>query len=120
MTFIHYIEDRFGIPYRYRKTFTGSLVSNRGTREVSVTFHVRPKADIVEYDFGKISQLLTEGKILHTIGSKSTFLKPWEALDAISSALDSDSLWALTQESRKLVEAKLNLLGRPFEIDDFE
>lgn len=120
MTFIHYIEDKVGIPYRYKKTFTGSLLSSGGTRETSVSFHVRPKSGIVEYDFGKISKLLVESNVLNEFGPKSLYLKPAEALHIISSALASDPLWALTQESKKLVDAKLNFLGRPFEIGDFE
>ena len=120
MTFIHFVEDSFGIPYRYKKTFTGSISTITGSREASVSFHVRPKSGIVNYDFGKMSQLLTEGKVLHTFGPKSAYLKPVEALQIISSALASDPLWALTHESKKLVDSKLNFLGRQFEIGDFE
>lgn len=120
MTFIHYVESRNAIPYRYQKTFSGSVVSNEFKFDTSVSFHVRPKSGIVSYDFLKLASSLINAKVMKVIGSRSTVLVPSDALEFISSRLEEDPLWLLSPSSKKLVEAKLELLGRPFEINDFE
>lgn len=120
MTFIHYLEDRYEIPYRYEKKFTGNLLSNDRAVEVSVSFHVRPPTGIVHYDFEKISLLLSERKVLKTLRSKSAFLKPAEALDILHPLVARDPLWLLTSDSKRAVGAQLDFYGRSFKIEDFE
>lgn len=120
MTFIHYVEDRAGIPYRYQKTFNGILISDEGLRETSVSFHVRPLSGIVSYDFEKISDLLIRRKVMHQLRSRSYVLRAREVMETLTEAMDKDALWALTPSSRQMVEIELSKLGRPFDLHDFE
>lgn len=40
-TYLHYVEQVVGVPYRYSKWFTGQSITPEGTREISAEFYVR-------------------------------------------------------------------------------
>lgn len=40
-TFIHYVEQMFGVPYRYMKTFSGTVLSGNGEYHEECTYFVR-------------------------------------------------------------------------------
>ncbi len=59
MTFYHYVEEMYGVPYRYMKTFTGEYTGSNGKTEVrtyglfvrdiekKVLTHVNPAGELM-------------------------------------------------------------------------
>ena len=57
-TFIHHIEQVGGIPYRFLKTFHGTIKDGRKTYEMEATFFVRPLDGSNENDSSRLEALL--------------------------------------------------------------
>lgn len=121
LTFLHVMEEELSVPYRYTKRFEGKVRHKNGQIEDKfVEFHVRPKGLNLEYDFAKLGEMLVDergawkdSEFSHVIDAELTSL-------IIKQKLSEDPLFALTKESRRRVEERLEQLGRPFEIRDFE
>jgi aminoglycoside 3-N-acetyltransferase len=64
-TFVHYIETSHGVDYRYKKTFSGTVILPGGeTTECSVIYHVRDLTRRSEADLGRLQKRLAdEGKL---------------------------------------------------------
>ena len=41
ITFVHYLEQSLGVPYRYFKKFSGKLLDEQGVRSIDTTYFVR-------------------------------------------------------------------------------
>jgi len=63
-TFIHYIEQTYGIPYRTLKTFRGRIRDGETEYEDECTFFVRDLDKDIELDFPKIERHLSEHSLL--------------------------------------------------------
>ena len=121
MTFLHFIEDQAAVPYRYKKRFEGSVKDPDGEiRQVFVEFHVRPTTLEVEYDFVQIGKFLLEEKAAVKKLHSSYLIDSKKASELLVQKLSEDALFGLSANSRHAVEAKLDLLGRPFQLEDFE
>jgi len=62
-TFIHYIERKLGVPYRFDKTFFGQINSNKVLRESNATIFVRILEDGTEAKFEAFDQIATESNL---------------------------------------------------------
>jgi aminoglycoside 3-N-acetyltransferase len=122
MTFIHFVENLVSIPYRYMKHFPGRIKMESGYEEIDLSYLVRPMGLTVEYDWPKISQLLQQFEI----GFKMSTFGGYEIYNVntltnfMVSKYSEDVFWTLKEDSKNVIERKLNELGRRFEIQDFE
>ncbi len=59
-TFVHRVEQRLGVPYRYRKAFEGEVVAGGTVRAVTATYFVRRLDEDVVSEFGPLEARLRE------------------------------------------------------------
>ncbi len=122
LTYIHYVETLVKIPYRYSKTFEGKVKFEGEMQNVALRYLVRPLGISLEYDWEKIHQEFIREKIFRRIDR----LGGYEVYNArilteyMMSRYSEDIFWALKEDSRKMVETKIQTLGRSFLISDFE
>lgn len=65
-TFIHYVERRLNVPYRFDKTFSGAIVRNGETCSATSTIWVRYLSDdSLEFDSKAFSKLACENDMFH-------------------------------------------------------
>ena len=93
-----------------------------GYKETVLSYLVRPKGIAVEYDWPKIHGFLEHFDIGFKISSFGSYdIYNVNALtNFMVSKYSDDIFWTLKQDSKDIVERKLNELGRGFEIQDFE
>ena len=122
LTYIHFIESLVDIPYRYPKIFEGKLKLESEMRSVSIKYLVRPLGLSLEYDWERMHQEFKDAKIVQ----KTNDLGNYEIYNAralaeyMISRYSEDIYWTLKQDSREIVEAKIEKLGRSFRLSDFE
>jgi aminoglycoside N3'-acetyltransferase len=90
-TFVHYIEQKHGVDYRYEKLFHGPVVENGQTRETQASFFARDLDRGVVNDFDRFSDRLEADGLLQTrplgsgkirgIGMQKLFEAGFRALD---------------------------------------
>jgi aminoglycoside 3-N-acetyltransferase len=91
-TFVHYVETAHGVAYRYRKEFSGTVVSpNCEKRESSVIYNVRDLTRKSEADLQRLQErLLGEGKMssadigrsrILAVSANDLFETAWKMLD---------------------------------------
>ena len=123
-TAIHYIERKSGGPvYRYDKMFSGLVVNNNASQQVTFKYHCRPYGFSLDYNFEKIeSHLMLQGviKAIDLPGFTVKLVNYRAMVDFLVNKIDEDPLFLLDDNSYKWVSAKMDLLGRRFEINDFE
>lgn len=66
-TYIHYVEQTFGIPYRYIKTFTGIIKSKNNEYKDSYTFNVRYLDKKAITDLSKIENYLLQSNFMKKV-----------------------------------------------------
>jgi aminoglycoside N3'-acetyltransferase len=122
MTFIHYVEELVGIPYRYPKIFKGEIVSERGNKELGIQYLVRPKGMTLEYDWSLITAHLKKGDLIQADSSFGDYaiLNCEDLTKFMVTEYSKNIFWTLTDDSRIEVESHLDKIGRPFAISDFE
>lgn len=124
-TFIHYIERVSGnLLYRYDKLFDGNVhFSDNRKQRTTLLFHVRPLGFHLDYDWDKITSELATNNILHSFSEQNSnilLLNVKEMVDYLLGKVKDDGLYLLDEESLNWVKPKLQELGRPFLITDFE
>ncbi len=91
-TFIHYVEQSHGIPYRYFKTFSGTVVDETESRERRCTYFVRYLDASVVLDLGRLNEALMDdgamkgasvgdGRIF-AVDADVLYRRAWGMLDA--------------------------------------
>ncbi len=64
-TFIHYIEQSFGVDYRYLKNFSGCIINNNNKERLTTSYYVRNLEVNFELDLNFIkNELLVQEKLL--------------------------------------------------------
>ncbi len=122
LTYIHFVETLVEIPYRYTKIFEGKVKLAGEMQNVAMKYLVRPSGISLEYDWEKIHQEFIRAKVFRKIDT----LGGYEVYNAriltgyMLSRYSEDIYWTLKEDSRKMVETKIQELGRPFMISDFE
>ena len=122
LTYIHFVEALVEIPYRYSKIFEGKVKLDGEMQNVAMKYLVRPSGISLEYDWEKIHQEFIREKTFRKVDT----LGEYEVYNArtltgyMLSRYSEDIYWALKEDSRKIVEPKIQELGRSFMISDFE
>ncbi len=91
-TFVHYIETAHGVDYRYKKAFSGTIVSPSGqTNECSVVYNVRDLTRRSEADLRRLQKRLADDGKLRTaevgrsrivaVTASDLFDTAWKMLD---------------------------------------
>jgi len=65
ITFIHYVEQYFGVPYRYMKNFSGHIIKEGKKDQLTTSYYVRKLEmnSILDFNFLK-KELTKQGKLL--------------------------------------------------------
>ena len=65
ITFVHYVEQYFGVPYRYMKNFSGYIIKDGNQNKLTTSYYVRnlKKNPILDLDFLK-KELINQKKLL--------------------------------------------------------
>lgn len=122
LTFIHYVENLVEVPYRYLKTFPGKIVSEGRTRNVTLSYFVRPIGISLHYDWEKIHRLLQDAEMAFKVEAFGNFeiYNVRELTEFMLDAYSEDIYWTLSEDSKIETRKRLESLGRNFEITDFE
>jgi aminoglycoside 3-N-acetyltransferase len=124
-TIIHYCERISGeLYYRYDKLFTGEINDQYGLKQnVTLKYHVRPKSCMIEYDWELFQRELIENNTLLNYDDDWLHIKIIKALPLVEywiAKMKNDRLSLLSKETQQWVVPKLDELGRPFQLSDFE
>ena len=93
ITYIHFVEQHFGVPYRFIKHFTGVIKTKERLRECTVSYNVRPLDKNIEYDLERIAKYLNLKKVLKAVPlgySKIRCVGAVDAFKAITQGLTED------------------------------
>ena len=124
-TAIHHAERMADGPdYRYDKLFIGEVVDAVGTRREHVLrYHVRPMGFSLDYDWSRLRAELLEAAVAQEVavrGSSALVLGARALIAFWVERLRADPLHLLNADSRTWVRRRLDALGRPFRLEDFE
>jgi len=124
-TFGHYLEQLGNnLPYRYPKRFSGQLITTSGqSRQVAVEYHCRPLNYHFEYDVDGILQDLHQQGIAKFLapGNRTVIsIRTRSLADYWLARFQDEPYFLLTEETRNWVVEKIQQLGRPFCLTDFE
>lgn len=99
MTFIHYLERRHNVPYRFLKRFSG-FINEAGQRRVaSVLYFVRPRDGSVHYDLEALRIWLAQRGIVHAVelgASTVCRARARDVYEALSGELTRNDRFLLT------------------------
>jgi aminoglycoside 3-N-acetyltransferase len=122
-TFLHYIEEKNEINYRYVKKIAGHIQIDNKKYETLVEMKVRPLGKIFNYDWRKIENDLIENKIIRTlkkVGNNSSLLNMSESLGFITKQIEKDPYYLLDEQTKNWVVTLIKDKKRAFVIGDFE
>jgi aminoglycoside 3-N-acetyltransferase len=124
-TFGHYLEQLGNnLPYRYPKQFQGQLTTTSGqSRSITVEYHCRPLGYPFAYDVDYILEDLHQEGIAHFLepNDQTVISIQTRALaDYWLTRFQEDPYFLLTAETKHWVVEKVQQLGRPFCLADFE
>lgn len=106
LTFIHFVEQRMGVPYRYIKAFPGTTVGGQAPgntnppRETVAYYNVRYLDANVEYDMDKLAASMHAAGLVQTapLGASSIrTIKARDTFDHIYQGIRADLGFLLTQ-----------------------
>lgn len=103
-TYLHYVEQSFGVPYRYLKTFTGEIRDNGKVYEDYATFYVRYLDRIVKLDTNRFEQYLLETGLMQAVSLGEGHIQAVSAQDfflAGQSLLQKDPYFFLSADSTR-------------------
>lgn len=123
-TLMHYVEtvNRHGPLYRYAKHFVGIHEIGATSYKLYVEMHCRPKGMALEYDVKRLNGDLEKEGLVHHFPKfpKSFSANATQVFEFWNERRGVDPYYFLTPASRDLVEKKIQSLGRPLKIEDFE
>lgn len=123
-TFLHYIEERLKIGYRYIKSFSGKVHDGEKEHPITVTYRVRPWfTPSIAYDFAKLQKEAEEAHILKecAVGQgKLLYFSSKELLEFWSQKIAQDELYLLKPESQAQIRSFYETKGYPLELYMFE
>lgn len=103
MTYLHFIEQLHGVPYRFIKEFSGKIKQENTLEEFVYYYSVRSRDMNVVYDLEGIADFLESKGILKKVGlgdSKIRVAKAIDIFNQIEKRFKDDVLWCLDVESR--------------------
>jgi hypothetical protein len=122
-TFIHHVEERLDIGYRYGKAFPGEIATPDGAQPVTLSFRVRPRRPYaVEYgDLGEAA-LEAAGLLRRApvgLGTALAF-QAQDYLRVVGAAMARDELHMLTPRSAAVTRELYREFGRPLTLERLE
>lgn len=122
-TLLHHAERASGdLRYRYDKLFGGFVTHQGRTTHVTLRYHVRPMGQHLDYDWPRLEREVLEAGVVRRMDRRGNpRWAPAQLLrDFWVAGMRQDPLALLDQESRAWVDRRLQELGRPFVLEDFE
>lgn len=98
-TYVHYVERRVGVPYRYDRTFRGLVTDGDHSGEEEYILYVRYK-DVIPSERGEYEQYLMERDLMHKVPCGDSFLSTIEesiAYETTAALLDENIDFFLAQ-----------------------
>lgn len=105
MTYLHFIEQKHGVPYRFIKEFSGKVKQENALEEFILYYNVRSRDRNVVYDLEGIADFLERKGVLKKAelgSSKIRVAKAADIFNQIEKIFEDDVLWCLDVESRAL------------------
>lgn len=98
-TFVHYVETAYGVDYRYKKTFSGTVISASGeASECSVIYNVRDLARKSEADLRRLQKRLADD------GRSRTVVVGRSRIMGVTASDLFDTAWKmLDEDARSLI-----------------
>ena len=99
-TFVHYIEQQAGVPYRYPKTFSGRIRTSAGEYEDSCTYFVRDLNQDLLPDFHRLEERLIQTGALQRValGHGVMAIVGADAMHETGLALLQEDIYSLTDK----------------------
>ena len=97
-TFIHYVEQKQNITYRYLKQFKGNVVNKGKNHITTCTYFVRPLDGTINTNMGKLELHMKEKHILNTIGLYNGIVQCMDVNKFVNETLrllDKDKYWLI-------------------------
>ena len=66
LTYLHFIEQAYGVSYRYRKKFTGQIIIDGELKEFAFDYNVRPLDGSIDYNLEAVADFLNRRGVLKT------------------------------------------------------
>lgn len=99
MTFLHFIEQDYGVSYRFIKKFAGKIMVGGELKKYTFDFYVRSLDGSVVYDLDKIVDFLDSKKVLRRNNLGYSQVRLVKAQDAYTEIIDG-----LKKDSRLLLK----------------
>lgn len=84
ITYMHFVEQKFDVPYRFMKKFKGKIKIGEEMREATFNYYVRCLDRNVEYDLKKIAKYLERGGVLKKAPLGHSQVRSVRAVDAFN------------------------------------
>jgi len=103
-TFVHYVETAHGVDYRYKKTFSGTVISpGREASECSVVYNVRDLTRRSDTDLRRLQKRLADNGKMRTVEvgrSRIMAVTAREFFDTAWKMLDEDPVSLIAEGAR--------------------
>ncbi|MEK7551821.1 MAG: AAC(3) family N-acetyltransferase [Patescibacteria group bacterium] len=103
ITYMHFIEQRFGVPYRFMKKFEGKIEVDGELKRYTFDYNVRDLEVDVVYNLEKIARFLENRGVLSTVKlgySKIRIISAVNAYDVLFEGL-KNNVWLLCKKKKK-------------------
>ena len=92
-TFVHYVETAHGVDYRYKKVFSGTVISSGGeASQCSVVYNVRDLTRKSDADLGRLQKRLADD------GKSRTAEVGRSRIMAVTASDLFDTVWKMLDE----------------------
>lgn len=117
---IHYVESLMNIPYRYYKEIHGQTLYKEEKKSLIFRSHFRPLNSYFDYDWKRIEEDLLDNQILQYVSKYCLFVNASKLVNFWSEMIRIDQFYFLDLPSKEWVIPRIEKLGRPFNVEDFE
>jgi len=84
MTYVHFVEQSCGVPYRFDKKFTGEVRQKKELKEFAFNYYVRPLDKNIDYNLEGIASFLENQGVLKKVILGSSKIRVVSAGDVFS------------------------------------
>ena len=102
ITYMHFVEQKHGVPYRYIKQFAGKMRQGDAIVDAAFDYNVRPLDKDIDYDLEKIASYFEQCGILSKSclgNSKVRCVSSVDAFNSIITGLKKDAYFLLKNKS---------------------
>ena len=65
LTFLHYVEQKIGVSYRFFKKFKSRVKTDKGIMEKEITYYARKDTSKNFYNFDRLEKILKKKKLIN-------------------------------------------------------